>query len=396
MSAEPIRVFLYVQNLLGIGHLHRAAGIASALSSEGMEVWFVSGGFPVGDLPLGKARFVQLEPVRAADETFKILVDSNDKVIDDAFKERRKTALLELFDQVRPDLLITELFPFGRRQMRFELIPLLERASCAEWQPIKLSAMRDILVTKARVDRNLEIVDTLNQFYDAVLIHGDETFIALDQTFSYTDRISIPIRYTGYIVNDLNFSEEKGSLTKDNDTILVSVGGGAVGAPLLNAIADYIEPLSAPGKAAHGKKWHILLGHHASEASISRLMALRSETVTVEISRPNLPELMSRAALSISQGGYNTVMEILATGVPSIVVPFEEGVETEQRLRADLLEAAGRLSVISADKLGLEAFETAIRKELARPDIAENQIDIEGGQGTARIVRDLLEARDRT
>ena len=56
------RVMLYVQHLLGIGHLQRSAIVARACADAGLDVVLVSGGYPVPDLPLGEARFEQLPP----------------------------------------------------------------------------------------------------------------------------------------------------------------------------------------------------------------------------------------------------------------------------------------------------------------------------------------------
>ena len=47
------RLMIYVQNLLGIGHLRRAAGISRAAVEGGFDVRFVSGGFPIKDLNIG-------------------------------------------------------------------------------------------------------------------------------------------------------------------------------------------------------------------------------------------------------------------------------------------------------------------------------------------------------
>ena len=182
-TVRPV-ILLYVQNLLGIGHLRRAAAVARALSAAGMDVAFVSGGMPVPHLPLGAARMVQLPPIRAADGDFKKLLDDTDTPVDDRFRAARRDQLLAIFQRERPAAVITELFPFGRRQMRFELIPLLEAARTAPWRPLVLSSMRDILVTKPRADRNQEIVDTLNTLYDAALVHADPAFIRLDRTLS--------------------------------------------------------------------------------------------------------------------------------------------------------------------------------------------------------------------
>ena len=67
------RVFFYVQHLLGIGHLRRAAVLARALAAGGFDVLLVSGGAPVEGLALGGARFHQLPPLRAADESLRDL-----------------------------------------------------------------------------------------------------------------------------------------------------------------------------------------------------------------------------------------------------------------------------------------------------------------------------------
>ena len=117
-----MKVFLYVQHLLGIGHLQRAATLAQALRAAGFEVTLASGGKPVAGIPV-----LQLPPA-SSDAAFKQLLDENGAPVDDAWKARRRDALLEAFRQAAPDALLIELFPFGRRQMRFELLPLLGMA----------------------------------------------------------------------------------------------------------------------------------------------------------------------------------------------------------------------------------------------------------------------------
>ncbi|MFQ5954296.1 MAG: glycosyl transferase, partial [Kiloniellales bacterium] len=125
------RLLIYVQHLLGIGHLRRATTLAHGFAAAGLEVTLISGGFPVPGLDLSGLGFVQLPPTRAADEHFKALLDEHDRPVDEAWKARRRELLLAAFDRVRPDVLLFELFPFGRRQLRFELDPLLEHARAA-------------------------------------------------------------------------------------------------------------------------------------------------------------------------------------------------------------------------------------------------------------------------
>ena len=76
-------VLLYVQHLLGIGHVRRAAVLARAFQRSGMKVVLVTGGLPVKGLGLEEIEAVQLPPARSRDETFAVILDENDQPIDD-------------------------------------------------------------------------------------------------------------------------------------------------------------------------------------------------------------------------------------------------------------------------------------------------------------------------
>jgi len=380
-------VMLYVQNLLGIGHLRRAAAVARALDKAGAAVAFVSGGMPVPHLPLGGATLMQLPAIRTQDDNFKVLVDATDSPIDDAFRDARRDRLLALFEELRPAALITELFPFGRRQMRFELIPLLERAREADWRPAVYSSMRDILVTKPRRDRNLEIVDTLNTYYDAALIHSDPALIRLDRTFPMAADIRVAQHYTGYVVNadDITLPEADPAAAGE---VLVSAGGGAVGDRFMPAVTAMIPHLPMADR-----RWHLVTGHHMSPQAVAEIEAAAPPGALIERSVTNLPELMAAAALSISQAGYNTLLELLAARTRAVVVPYEGGVETEQRLRADLLAAVGALEVVPEDALTAETLGAAIERARARSRDAVPAVDLDGARKSAAIVMDRIGGR---
>ena len=64
------------------------------------------------------------------------------------FRALRRDRLLALFQELRPRVIITEMFPFGRRAFRFELVPLLEAAARARPRPWRLCSVRDVLVRK--------------------------------------------------------------------------------------------------------------------------------------------------------------------------------------------------------------------------------------------------------
>ena len=120
------RVLLYVQHLLGIGHLQRAARLAKAMADTGLDVDMVSGGVAVPFLDTGGAELLQLPALKAGAGGFNDLVDEAGQPAGEALMEERRNRLLALFGEHRPDAVLIETYPFGRRQMRFEVGALLE------------------------------------------------------------------------------------------------------------------------------------------------------------------------------------------------------------------------------------------------------------------------------
>lgn len=376
------KLMLYVQNLLGIGHLRRAAAISRAAVLGGFDVTFVSGGMPIPDLDVGGARFHQLPPVRTIDDNFKVLVDADGTPIDDTWKARRRDGLLAAFDELGPDILLTELFPFGRRQLRFELLPLLDRARARVTPPKIICSMRDILVTKPRADRNQEIVDTIDTYYDHILVHGDERVITLAETFPMHERIAHLLNYTGYVLTP---SEVGDSGEGGTGEIVVSAGGGAVGRVTVPEVFRLRAETSLGDRP-----WRFVTGHHMPDAIFQDLKAQASDNVVVERSRPDLPAVIERADLSISQAGYNTIAELMAAGTPAVVIPFEGGIETEQRLRADLLAARGHLQVVPENELDAAGLDQAMRAALAAGRRPLSDVGLDGAERTAALLRDIL------
>jgi predicted glycosyltransferase len=379
MSAP--RVMVYVQHLLGIGHQMRAAAIVRAMQARGPAVVCVSGGESGGMPDLGGARLVQLPPVRAADAGFGSLVDAQGREIDDAWREGRKAALLDAFREIDPDVLLIESFPFGRWQFRFELMPLLAAARASG--VAVASSVRDILVEKNKPGRPAAIVGILRDSFDLVLVHGDEGLVPFGATFPAADAIANMIRYTGYVAPPAPDAAADGP---GRGEVVVAAGGGAVGGALLRT-ALAARPLSVLAEAP----WRLITGPNLPPADREKLAV--TQGVTVETLRADYRELLSRAALSVSQAGYNTVMDILVTGVPAVLVPFAAPGETEQTLRARLLAERGRVELVEEAALSPESLARAIDRALARPAKALDGLALDGAAETARIVEAMVGER---
>jgi predicted glycosyltransferase len=390
------RVLFYVQHLLGIGHLRRAAALSRALVAAGAEVAFVSGGEPVPSLDLGGAELIQLPPASAADAGFSKIVDDQGRPIDDAWQERRRALLLGHFAAFRPDILLIEMYPFGRRQFRFELRPLLEaamaRGDAGGGRPLIACSLRDILVDKGRADRRAETVALVERYFDLVLVHGDPRLVTLDRTFPDAGRIADKLRYTGYVV-ELPANDGGPASNRQQGEILISAGGGAVGAPLFTAA------IAARVLSQHrDRPWRLITGRNLPSAQVEDITRqARAAGIAVESFRSDFPQLLQRCLVSVSQGGYNTVMELLAVHCPAVIVPFAEGSESEQSLRGDLLAKRGLLELVDPQQLdpaGLAAAIDRTARWAADPTwpAGRLELDLDGAAHAARL---LLEAKTR-
>ena len=384
-------VLLYVQHLLGIGHLQRSLRIVDALVREGIRVTLVSGGEPISSLSCAPAqRLVQLPPIRASDVGFKVLVDGTGRPIDEELREARRSALLASFVDEQPDVLLIEAFPFGRRAFRFELDALIEAARSRRPRPLVLCSLRDIVVVHDDLRRSTEIVDRVRTDFDFVLVHGDPAFIPLDDSFPLALQISDRLIYTGYIAETHGagravYSDE----TAGRNEVVVSAGGGAVGGQLLTTAIE----TRRRGCLAN-LRWRLLAGPNLPEPEFGALAKRLPEGVVLERYRPDFPRMLRRCRVSVSQAGYNTVLDILAARAAAVVVPFASGRETEQSLRAERLASRGVLELVREYQLSPERLAAAIERAISAPP-PTIAIDTGGAWRSAAVIAEMIRSPER-
>ena len=375
-------VMFYVQHLLGIGHVKRAAALTRAMTDVGLDVTVVLGGRPVAVADFGGARSVQLPPVEAADETFSQLVDGAGDPIDAALKARRRDTLLTLFAELRPDVLMCEQFPFGRRMLSFELEPLMQAAAAANPRPVRVCSVRDILVEKTPADRYRRMADQVNGWFDRVLVHGDPDLIAFDATLPCVGLIADKLHYTGYVVDS---GERLTQSDAGHGEVVVSVGGGATGDPVIRAALA-----ARPQTPAADRLWRVLCGPRLRDPVFERLRAdFAGPDTVIERIRSDFSVLLGNCHLSVSQGGYNTTMDVLRVGARAVIIPFAGSDQTEQRARAKLLHDRGLLRMVEPDEMTRDAVAQAIAEVLAMPLPNRQSIDFSGAETTAALIADL-------
>jgi predicted glycosyltransferase len=376
-----MKIIQYCQHVLGIGHLFRSLEICRALG--GHDVILVTGG-PQADTDLpGHVRQVRLPDLQMNIE-FKGLYSSQKNKTLDQIKEQRQKRLFDLFKKEKPDVFLVELYPFGRKAFRFELDPVLQAIGEQRLPACRVvCSVRDILVEKEDAAKHeARAVNTLNRYFDAVLVHADPNLAQINETFNRFDEIKIPVVYTGYIARrpapDAGEKMRRQlQIGRDESLILASAGGGNVGAPLLGAVICAFDRL----REKHRLYLKVFTGPYVDPGEFNRLKRLAGNNVEINKFSPDFLAYMAAADLSVSMGGYNTTMNILATGVSALVWPFPQN--REQRMRAARLEEMGILKVVDDEDLDPDRLAGMMARGLSAAERLPVKIDLNGAANTA-------------
>ncbi len=360
VAADAVTVLIWVQHLLGSGHLERMRWVAEALADRGAEVHFASGGMPRPARMPRHVRVIQLPPVQVADARFKPLLDAAGRPLTDAFRRARAEALCTAYDAARPDVVLLETWPFGRRAFAFELDPLLARIAASVPGPCVVASVRDLLHVRADPTRDAAVWRVARDKLEEILVHGDPACARLEDTFAPAADGAVRVTYTGYVVAP--YGPVAIVPADARHEIVVAASSGDAGRELLAAA------IAARAHSAHAAlTWRVLVGPGVPDAAFAALVdAGRQAGTIVERHRPDYRDLVGKARVSVSQAGYNTVQDVLGARTPAVLVPFAAEGETEQAMRAARLGARGLAEVVDERDLAPPVLAAAIDRAALR------------------------------
>ena len=287
-----MKVYIFCQSQVGSGHYVRCNNIRKGLDDCKFE--YITGAF--------------------TDDERKIIFAKQLKIIND----------------YKPDIILLDGFPFMRYEWFDSGMEFLLECVKNTWKDVKIvSSVRDICYPfkggKNPTKWPALTVDWANEYFDAILVHGDKNFVKLDESFEHLYLIEPPVYYTGY-VTDTYKSEPQ----KRNGTV-VSAGGGRVAMDCFDKAMELYD----------GTDWTFSVGPNHPKEHLEKFKKWASDKKKVKIvyNVKNFRDLLAKHKLSISQAGYNTVMDLWMTDTPAKFVPYvDEFGEQEQTTRARLVD----------------------------------------------------------
>jgi predicted glycosyltransferase len=130
-------------------------------------------------------------------------------------------------------------------------------------------------------------------------------------------------------------------------------------------------------------------GPYAPDAEHARCQALAAghPHITVRRFTSRFPAYLDAANLSLSLGGYNTTMNLLAADTYGLILPFTQN--REQAMRTSRLEQRNAVGLLAPADLDPARLARRITQALTHPDTS-NPLDLTGATTTARLLEELV------
>ena len=289
---------------------------------------------------------------------------------------QRRDVMLELFEELKPRVVIVDNFPFTQHRLRGEVLPMIERARNGVYgESLVVSTTDSIMVDdstngESRADRAATL---LEKYFDLVVVQSDPVFARLEEFFKPRNTLHTPLYHTGFVVPD-----ERGQWVGGHgDRILVSAGDGRYGGVEAQRL---LWPV-------YGLSMKIVTGPRLSEDEYRDLVKRSAAVEGIEVTRvvDSLRAETAWARCSVSQCGYHTALNAVTTRTPSLFVPCQDNRRSEQIIRAQRLVYWGAGRLLMPRHLNAASLTNEINQLLQlRP--REIRFDTNGAANAARLI----------
>jgi predicted glycosyltransferase len=363
-----LRFLLYSHDGVGLGHVRRNLKIASAITHAVPQasILIATSAQHADDLgvPPNGVDVLRIPAIRKLDNdryaSRRLPVPDSDVR---ALRSRLLTATVESF---RPDVVLVDKHPVG---VKGELRSALAVHRSRDGKTVL--GLRDILDHPEVVRREWAshgITTLIQEHCDRVLIYGERGVFDPVSAYRFPSSVAARTTFCGYVASSPGISDvdshSVGAKRPRRPTVLATVGGGEDGA---SRVEVFIE-------AATRASWNatVVAGPYGSDLE-QRVLRRRAEAegITYHTFLPELPERLGRLDALVCMGGYNTLVEALSHGTPTVCLP-RTAPRLEQHLRATAFARLGLLKVLPPEEIEAGKLRDKVNEVLSwsRHDLA--------------------------
>lgn len=365
MIDNRLPLLFYCHDALRFGQTARAALVAS-LSSHFRVV--VVGGEEASHAVDDLVEVVCLRPEGAADA-----------------RDARAQLLLGAYLELDPAVVLVEQFPFGCPELAGDIVSVLEAAAANPRTRLVACCVMDILVDRrsTAVRQDDQARRLADRYFDVVLVHADPRVGRLEDTIE-PQALRVPIRYTGFVAPEP--ARDPAPIVLQPHEVVVTCDSRRPDGAVFRAAIEACDHW--PG--GEGLPVRIIAGLSCPDGEFADLQAEAASRagVVVQRSAPDLHAMACSGAVSVTDGGCDTVFEMLRAGVPSLIVL--DGGEDEPSEWAHHLAALGVVRLLERERLCGAALADEIMATLNLPPPYVD-LNRSGTAETLKLVRRLAD-----
>jgi len=393
MGETPrLDILIYGHDGRGLGHVSRSVGIGMALRRlyPQLKVLLVSGsrftGELTGESPLDWLKLPSYETTVVAGKSKGIIGKS--MYADGELGILRAKELAHLITLYRPRLVLVDHTPQGKHK---ELLPaLLASGNGTKW----VLGVRGVVGSVAQARSGLAN-QIFADHYHALFWYGDSSVLGMSHLQQLEDQYDTDVLECGYVVRLAELCFWNKGVRNSDEKLAGTISIPWLGEKSMTFLACLAKALkNIPISLG---RWHLFAGSGGSDKVRAGIDNLFGGLDNCHIESPGLRYVSSllRSKTALVYGGYNSLMDIIYCGMPSLVV-LREMEDKEQQIHLDcLLQIPGnRLTTVQESQVSPEELESLLMKNLQAAQSAPPEIQTDGAVRAAYYLNQFLHGEE--
>lgn len=385
---------MYSHDGFGLGHLKRNFNIArrAVQTFPNTQALLIMGHAFVPFFPIHKGiDFVKLPSiVKLNDEQWepRYLGMSSESL-----KEMRTALIKNVAEYFCPKVFLVDYVPKG---VWNELLPTLELLKKNGTKI--LLGLRDIIDDPEVTCKRWKMGNTyevMRKYYDHILIYGSSRIFDTVRQYRLDAELEKKTIYCGYLCSEEKYKDPfqiKCELEMvEKKIIVVTAGGGGDAYPMMKLSLQALATLKEKKGWKDKYRFLIVTGPLMEE---EKRMSLEKEALSLDAkvlgTYEAIPSLMNAADLLITMGSYNTMMDAVRFGRPTLVIP-RDGPSREQQIRAQIFSDLGFVHAVKpSSSLTREELATAIEKAASESSNPPFSLEMGGLSQVMQIIEKYM------
>ncbi len=332
-----MRILLWTHNSFALGHLYRTCSIARsirALSND--DILVVTGArFSFQALLPKSIEVVKLPSFsgRITEKGYEYHPASLSGLSISEITKLRSNLLQSLFQDYWPDIFLVDHQPTGLNGELYGLI-YENRLNSGKWKGRLILGTRGVIdnaISGGKYLNKHHGIEVLNQAYNQVLVYSDPRICDFVAEYSLPSTLEKKVNYMGYVNPNAYINQKSDILNKsesinvlEKKLIVVGVGGGRDGYTFIekaikilgeieNSLISSMQILIVTGPYMPDNEKKLL------EKICLEYLELSDFRIETYLNEYN--EILQRSDLFIGMGGYNTLVQIIASKIPALILP---------------------------------------------------------------------------